>query len=57
MTFNKKRTLHINSSIFQTDFFGTIIQKAVAPHDSVVIYIIATPPMSKGEPMIKIGDF
>ena len=42
---------------YLTDFFGNIIQKAVAPHDGVVMYIIATPPMSKGEPMVKIGGF
>lgn len=42
---------------YLTDFFGNIIQKAVAPHDGIILYIIATPPMSKGEPMAKIGSF
>lgn len=42
---------------YLTDFFGNIIQKAVAPHDGIVMYIVATPPMSKGEPMVKIGGF
>jgi predicted deacylase len=42
---------------YLTDFFGNILQNAVAPHDGVVMYIIATPPMSKGEPMVKIGGF
>jgi len=42
---------------YLTDFFGDIIQKAVAPHDGIIMYIIATPPMSKGEPMVKIGGF
>ncbi|UCE42749.1 MAG: succinylglutamate desuccinylase/aspartoacylase family protein [Candidatus Aminicenantes bacterium] len=42
---------------YLTDFFGNIIQKAVAPHDGIIMYIIATPPMSKGEPMVKIGSF
>lgn len=42
---------------YLTDFFGNIIQKAVAPHDGIVMYIIATPPMSQGEPMVKIGGF
>ena len=42
---------------YLTDFFGNVIQKAVAPHDGIVMYIIATPPMSKGEPMVKIGGF
>lgn len=42
---------------YLTDFFGNIIQKAIAPHDGIIMYIIATPPMSKGEPMVKIGKF
>ena len=42
---------------FLTDLFGNVIQKAIAPHDGIVMYIIATPPMSKGEPMVKIGGF
>jgi predicted deacylase len=42
---------------YLTDFFGNIIQKAIAPHDGIIMYIIATPPMSKGEPMVKIGSF
>ncbi|MFC2169892.1 succinylglutamate desuccinylase/aspartoacylase family protein [Acidobacteriota bacterium] len=42
---------------YLTDFFGNIIQKAVAPHDGIVMYVITTPPMSKGEPMVKIGGF
>ncbi len=42
---------------YLTDFFGNVIQKAVAPHDGIVMYVIATPPMSKGEPMVKIGGF
>lgn len=42
---------------YLTDFFGNVIQKAVAPHDGIIMYIITTPPMSKGEPMVKIGGF
>ena len=42
---------------YLTDFFGKIIQKALAPHDGIVMYIISTPPMSIGEPMAKIGSF
>ncbi|MFC2167808.1 succinylglutamate desuccinylase/aspartoacylase family protein [Acidobacteriota bacterium] len=42
---------------YLTDFFGNILQKAIAPHDGVVMYVISTPPMSKGEPMVKIGGF
>jgi len=42
---------------YLTDFFGNVIQKAIAPHDGIVMYIISTPPMSAGEPMVKIGAF
>jgi predicted deacylase len=42
---------------YLTDFFGNVVQRAVAPHDGIVMYIIATPPMSEGEPMVKIGRF
>ena len=42
---------------YLTDFFGNVLQKAIAPHDGIVMYVIATPPMSRGEPMVKIGSF
>jgi len=42
---------------YLTNFWGDIIQKAYAPHNGIVMYVISTPPMSKGEPMVKIGGF
>jgi predicted deacylase len=42
---------------YLTDFFGNVIQEAIAPHDGIIMYIITTPPMSRGEPMVKIGGF
>jgi len=42
---------------YLTDYFGNILQKAIAPHNGIIMYIIATPPMSKGEPMVKLGRF
>ena len=42
---------------YLTDFFGNTIQEAFAPVDGIVMYAITTPPMSKGEPMVKIGSF
>jgi predicted deacylase len=42
---------------YLTDYFGNILQKAVAPHGGMILYIAATPPVSKGEPMVKIGAF
>ncbi len=42
---------------YLTDFFGNRIQEARAPYDGIVLYIVATPPMSPGEPMASIGQF
>jgi len=42
---------------YLTDFFGNTIQKVEAPYDGMVLYIIATPPMSQGEPIASIGRF
>ncbi len=42
---------------YLTDFFGETIQEVKAPFNGIVLYIIATPPMSKGEPMTSIGKF
>jgi predicted deacylase len=42
---------------FLTDYFGNTIQKVIAPYDGIILYIIATPPMSRGEPMASIGRF
>ena len=40
-----------------TDFFGNTIQEVRAPYNGIVLYIIATPPMSEGEPMASVGRF
>ena len=42
---------------YLSDFFGHKIQDVKAPYDGIVLYIIATPPMSKGEPMVSVGQF
>ena len=42
---------------YLTDFFGNVIQKVHAPHSGIVLYIIGTPPLSKGEPMVSVGKF
>lgn len=42
---------------YLTDYFGNTIQEVKAPYDGIILYIIATPPMSKGEPMVSIGRF
>jgi hypothetical protein len=38
-----------------TDFFGQTIQEIRAPFAGVVLYIVATPPVSQGEPLGMIG--
>ncbi len=40
-----------------TDFFGNVLQKIYSPYDGIVLYIIGTPPISKGEPLAMIGRF
>lgn len=42
---------------YLTDYFGNTIQEVFAPYNGIILYIIATPPMSKGEPMVSIGKF
>jgi len=40
-----------------TDYFGNVLQEVVSPFSGILLYIVATPPMSKGEPMAFIGKF
>ena len=42
---------------YLTDYFGNRLQDVKSPYDGIVLYIIATPPMSEGEPMAMIGRF
>lgn len=39
-----------------TDFFGTELAEVRAPFDGVVLYIVATPPITKGQPVGMIGS-
>jgi predicted deacylase len=39
-----------------TDFFGTKIQEVTAPFSGVVMFILATPPVSEGEPLVSLGE-
>ena len=39
-----------------TDFFGNQVQEVRAPFDGEVLYIVATPPVSQGEPLGMIGQ-
>jgi len=38
-----------------TDFFGKTIGEVRSPLDGLVLYIVATPPISKGQPVALIG--
>lgn len=39
-----------------TDFHGQTVERVVAPFDGEVLYVIATPPISKGEPVAMVGQ-
>jgi len=39
-----------------TDFFGNTIQEVRAPFAGVILYIVATPPVSQGEPLGMVGE-
>jgi len=38
-----------------TDFFGERIAEVLSPLDGVVLYIVATPPITKGQPIGCVG--
>jgi predicted deacylase len=39
-----------------TDFHGTVLQEVTAPFAGIVLYVLGTPPISKGEPVAFIGQ-
>jgi predicted deacylase len=38
-----------------TDFHGTVTEQIVAPFDGEILYVIGTPPITKGEPVAMVG--
>ncbi len=38
-----------------TDFFGKTLQEVRAPFSGVILYVVATPPVSQGEPLAMVG--
>jgi predicted deacylase len=38
-----------------TDFHGKIIEEVIAPFDGEILYVVGTPPVSKGEPLAMVG--
>ncbi|UCE42128.1 MAG: succinylglutamate desuccinylase/aspartoacylase family protein [Candidatus Aminicenantes bacterium] len=41
---------------YLTDYLGNVIQELHAPFTGIVLYIIATPPANKGEPLFEVGS-
>jgi predicted deacylase len=39
-----------------TDFHGTVVQEVKAPFAGIVLYVLGTPPISKGEPVAFVGQ-
>ena len=39
-----------------TDFHGTVVQEVKAPFAGIVLYVLGTPPISKGEPVAFVGE-
>jgi predicted deacylase len=39
-----------------TDFFGKNVAEVRAPFDGVVLYVVATPPITKGQPVACVGQ-
>ena len=39
-----------------TDFFGAATAEVRAPFDGVVLYVVATPPITKGQPVACVGQ-
>ena len=38
-----------------TDYLGRVVQEFHAPFSGMMLYIIYTPPTSKGEPVYEVG--
>jgi predicted deacylase len=39
-----------------TDFHGRTLEEIRAPFDGEILYVVATPPITKGEPLAMIGS-
>ena len=39
-----------------TDFHGKVLEEVKAPFAGIVLYVLGTPPISKGEPVAFIGS-
>ena len=41
---------------YVTDFHGSVVENVLAPFDGEILYVIATPPITKGEPVAMISS-
>ena len=41
---------------FVTDLLGRKVEDIRAPFSGIVLYIISTPPVSQGEPLLEVGQ-
>jgi hypothetical protein len=39
-----------------TDFHGNVLQEIKAPFAGIMLYVLGTPPISKGEPVAFVGQ-
>jgi uncharacterized protein len=39
-----------------TDFHGRVVQEVKAPFAGILLYVLGTPPISKGEPVAFVGQ-
>ena len=42
---------------YVTDYFGKKLETILAPFTGQILYIIATPPANKGEPVVEVGEY
>jgi predicted deacylase len=40
---------------FVTDYLGEVKEELVVPFSGIILYIISTPPTSRGEPLFEVG--
>ena len=55
-----KRGYYVNKGQpigYVTDYFGNKLETIFSPFTGQILYIVATPPANKGEPLVEVGEF
>jgi len=55
-----KRGYYVNKGQpigYITDYFGNKLETIFSPFTGQILYIVATPPANKGEPLVEVGEF